>query len=182
MNYDYILFVGKNESLKDTQKIMVVEKNQKIIVPLDENLQDFEIFDCKYKGENKKVLLVKTKTKQEAENLNKTHHQVRIGLKKEEVNQENYKIVKYKSKEIPIKIQKTEKTNFLLLGKEEDLDSFFKIKVTEQKSNKIVLSIGLYIGILVLAILGYFVFQMIGLGIGLALGLLIRDKLMKIMD
>lgn len=172
INYDYILFVGKNEKLKDKQKIMMIEKKKKIIVPIDDNLVNFEVFGLTYNSTEKDVLLVKVNTKQEAEVLNKKYFQGKLYLKAKESNP--YKIVKYKKHEIPVKILQIHKDKYLMLGYDEDNDSYFKILVIVKNKKYYLINSGIYLLMIILTVIGYIILELLGLFIGLAIGLVLR--------
>ena len=175
IDYDYILFVGQNESLKDTQKILVIENNKKIIVPIEEDLDNYSIFDLKYKNDIKKVLLVKINDKQEANKLNNKYYQTKVSLKKDET----YKIIKYQKKEIPLKVPKSDKKSYLYLEKDEDNDLYFKVLIQEKGLNRLIINIGLYILVVLLSLVGFFLFKVIGLVIFLIVGIILRDVIEK---
>ena len=140
IDYDYVLFVSEEELTEETQKILKIENNKKLIIPIDSNISNREIIDYKIKNISKKILIISIQSKEEANLLNSKFYQSKVIVKKSETEKGTYQIVKYKNKEIPIKIPSTNKTNFILLAKNDD-NKYFKVYVEEKSIKRLFKSI-----------------------------------------
>ena len=183
-NYDYVLFLSKEEANKNIRKQVKIRPNKELLIPVKDGLKDRDIFKVKQDDVIKEVLLVVLdKPSTFTNRLNSNLSQEKLIISVDEAKNGCVRIVTHNGKQIVVKVPPFEerKKVFLL----EKGDFIFKLLVEQQDArykksqNLVVISLIICTGISFLMVGEIFVSFLLGFIATTILDWLIFDKITK---